>query len=170
MNRLLRPHSSNLIMWNYIFFIAMLGTICLISSCENREEESQRQKKAIELKEKFQSLFGKPDQEIVALLAVKYNKDVQIIESIIDSYLSKTDTSYSLMKLANEKKKKGISSDEMKDKMQLSFYDTLALDKTAYFNEVVRISDQFSVEQSIVASILFDYKTWEATRSQGNSE
>lgn len=139
----------------------------LISACENREKASQNDMVTQELKERIQSSIFETDQEIIALLAVKYNKDIKVVEGIIDSYLSETDWFYKLGKLALEKEK---LSKEKSKQAKIDLTKSLALDKSVYLNQIEKISNQFSIEQSIIASILFDYKTWEATKNAGSSE
>jgi hypothetical protein len=119
------------------------------------------------LKERIQSSIFETDQEIIALLAVKYNKDIKVVEGIIDSYLSETDWFYKLGKLALEKEK--LSKEKSKE-AKIDLTEALALDKSVYLSQIEKISNQFSIEQSIIASILIDYKTWEATKNAGSSE
>jgi hypothetical protein len=146
---------------------SVLVSISLISGCENREKASQNDKEALEMKERIQNYLFKPNQEIIALLAVKYNKDIQVVEGIIDSYLSETDWLYKLGKLALEKEK---SSEEKSKEAKIDLTKSLTLDKSVYLSQIEKISNQFSIEQSTTASILFDYKTWEATKKAGSSE
>ncbi len=109
--------------------------------------------------------LAKPDQEIVALLAVKYNKTLDTIENIVDIYLTDTDYGYRQIKSTIQKKNKGETKKQNEINLEL-----IALDKSAYADTVARISSLFSLEPSIVASILVDYKTWKAAESRAGPE
>jgi hypothetical protein len=145
-------------------FILLSFFICLISC--TKEDNLQTNEKTVVLKTKLQDLLEKPDQEIVALLAAKYCKDVQVIEKIIDSYLTETEIGYKTRKLVRQRE--NIPTEEIKKELEDSFYKNLALDKSIYYNKIKLISKQYSIDETIIASILFDYKTWENATKSGS--
>ena len=150
---------------NLFFLIAIFCLVYLCFACDKKGDKSENQKKNREFASKMLENLAKPDQEIVALLAVKYNKNLDIIEKIVDIYLTETDYGYSQIKSTIQKKNKEETKKPNEIKLEL-----FALDKSAYADTVAKISNQFSLEPAIVASILVDYKTWKAAESRASSE
>jgi hypothetical protein len=75
--------------------------------------------------------------------------------------LSKTDFLYSGIKFSvQEKDEKDTTKSD--DNANL---DLLTLDKSKYADAVIEISNQFFLDPTIVASILFDYKIWDEASS-----
>jgi hypothetical protein len=54
--------------------IAFVLVLFLLFSCTTREEKSEKQKKNKEYTDRMIDILSKPNQEIVALLAIKYKK------------------------------------------------------------------------------------------------
>ena len=152
----------------YRNLLTLIGFFCLVYlcfACHKNENKSENQKKSGELASKMLEHLAKPDQEIVALLALKYNKPLDIVENVVDIYLTDTDFVYKQTKSAFQKK-------DVKETQKVNEinFELLALDKSAYADTVARISSQFSLEPVIVASILIDYKVWKAAESRTGSE
>jgi hypothetical protein len=150
---------------NFFFLIGIFCLIYLGFACDKKEDKTKTQEKSREFASKMLENVAKPDQEIVALLAVKYNKDLDIIEKLIDIYLTDTDYAYKHMKSTIQEKNKGETKKPNEINLEL-----FVLDKSAYADTVAKISRQFSLEPAIVASILVDYKTWKTAESRGGSE
>ena len=157
-----------------IFCFVFLGY-----ACDKKKEKSYNQENLREIASKSLLLLSKPDQEIVALLAVKYDEDADLIEKIVDQYLTDTDYFYRNSKQAIEiqrRKLAGIKTEEGGGRQKEQEFELLlrTLDKSSYTDMVAKVSHQFSLKPSIVASILIDYKTWKAAekaaQSQANSE
>jgi hypothetical protein len=123
--------------------------------CETEEEKLVRLEKARQDKESTEKMikyeYG-PNPEIVALLALKYKRDLTSVEDIIEVYLSNTDEIYKM-----------LTSDEYKFNSEV-----LVREKSEYEETVTKLAIQFSLDPSIVASILFDFKIWQ--RAAGLSE
>jgi hypothetical protein len=150
---------------NLFFLIGIFCLIFLCLACDKKGDKSENQKKSREFASKMLENLAKPDQEIVALLAVKYNKTLDTIESIVDIYLTDTDYGYRQIKSTIQNKNK----EETKKPNEINL-ELIALDKSAYADTVAKISSHFSLEPSIVASILVDYKTWKAAESRAGPE
>ena len=103
---------------------------------------------------KFLARVGRPDQEKVALLALKYNVDPQLTEMLIDEYLSKVDISYTMMK--SMAKRNNIASEN-----NPSDIDTImALDRTSFVNIVQQMAKAHSVDVKVLSGLLVDYREW----------
>jgi hypothetical protein len=150
---------------NLFFFLAIVCLFYLCFACDKERDKSDNLRKSGDFASKMLENLAKPDQEIIALLAVKYNKDVALIENIVDIYLTETDFTYRQIKSTIKEKNRG----ETKKPNEINL-DLLALDKSSYTNAVAKISNQFSLEPALVASILVEYKTWKAAESRSGSE
>jgi hypothetical protein len=150
---------------NLFFFIAIFCLVYFCFACDKKGDKSENQKRTEKFASKWLDNLAKPDQEIVALLAIKYNKNLDIIEKILDIYLTDTDFGYRQMKSTIQKKNK----EETKKPNEINL-ELFALDKSVYADTVAKISNQFSLEPAVVASILVDYKTWKAAESRASSE
>jgi hypothetical protein len=147
--------------------MSILGVylICFCIGCDKTGDKSQNKEMSKDFTNKWVANLAKPDQEIVALLAVKYGKDLGIIETIVDTYLTETDFVYKQFKSTIQQKDK----EETKQPVEFSF-ELFVLDKSAYADKVAQISSQFSLDPAVVASILIDYKIWKAAESRPDSE
>ena len=150
---------------NLFFFLGIFCLVYLCFACDKKRDKSENLRKSGDFASKMLENLAKPDQEIIALLAVKYNKDLDLIENIVDIYLTDTDFGYSQIKSTIKEKNRG----ETKKPNEINL-DLFALDKSAYANAVAKISRQFSLEPALVASILVEYKTWKAAESRSGSE
>ena len=149
-----------------LFFV--IGIFCLVTlcfACHKKGDESKSQKESNEFVSKMLEHWAKPDQEIVALLALKYNKPLDIVENVVDIYL--TDTSLEYNQIKSTYREKDLRETKKPHGINL---ELLTLDKSAYADKVVKISNQFSLEPAIVASILLDYRTWKAAESPTGPE
>jgi len=141
---------NNNIYRSIFIWIAMISFAHLISAC--MEDQSDSKDKT----DKILEYVARPDQEMVALLAIKYKRDAETIEKILDIYLTDTDIVYKKAKLKfQQKKDKDLYSG---NENMLELY---ALDKTFYANEISKLSNQFPINPTIIASIIMDYRTWD---------
>ena len=69
---------------NLFFLIGVSCLICLCFACHKKGGESENEKKSGEIATKIIENMAKPDQEMVALLSLKYNKHLDVIEKIVD--------------------------------------------------------------------------------------
>jgi hypothetical protein len=151
------------------FFIATIFCLsCLAFACSKSDDKSQEKQRQAALERKYASLQSKPDQELVALLAAKYGKDVGLVEQVIDLYLTEMDWGYRLLKNALKVNEGELTQSQYEESIRkLSETDTdlmfHTLDRSAYSKMVDKIAGQFSLEPPVVASILLDYKTCKAT-------
>jgi hypothetical protein len=150
---------------NLFLFIAIFCLVYFCFACDKKGDKAENQKRTEKFASKWLENLAKPDQEIVALLAIKYNKKLDVIEKILDIYLTDTDYGYRQIKSTIKRKDK----EETKKPNEINL-ELFALDKSAYADTVAKISNQFSLEPAIVASILVDYKTWKAAESRTSSE
>ena len=155
----------NRICRNFFFFTFIIFLVYFCFSCDKKGDKSENQKRTEKFASKWLENMAKPNQEIVALLAIKYNKNLEIIERILDIYLNDTDFGYRQIKTTIQKENKAETKEASEIKLEL-----FALDKSAYADTVAKISNQFSIDPAIVASILVDYKTWKAAESRARSE
>jgi len=78
-----------------LFLVAAVFCLVFLGfACDKKGDKSENEEILREMASKKVLLFSKPDQEMVALLSVKYNQDVNVIEKIVDQYLTDTDFSY----------------------------------------------------------------------------
>ncbi len=137
-------------------------------ACDKKEDNSENTEMLHEIRSKMILLRYKPDQEIVALLSLKYHQNANIIENVVDQYLINSDFTYRVLKKAQE-----LQPEELSPKQVWKVFESRkevlgsktdkeielgVLEKSAYADLVAKISHQFSVDPSIVASILVDYK------------
>lgn len=158
-------HQNNQTYRSLFFFIGIFCLVFLCFACNKKGDESENQEKSREFASKMLDNLAKPDQEIVALLAIKYNKNLDLIENIVDIYLTDTDYGYRQIKSTIQKMDKRETKKPKNVNLEL-----FTLDKSAYADTVAKISNQFSLDPAIVASILVDYKTWKAAESRAASE
>ena len=92
---------------NLVFFVSIFCLVSLCFACDKKRDKSEDLSKSGEFANKMLANLAKPDQEIIALLAAKYNKDLDLIESIVDIYLTDTDLAYRQIKSAIKEKTKG---------------------------------------------------------------
>ena len=163
--------NDNCRIYHNVFLLATIFCfVCLGFSCGKKGDRSQDEKTQGELQRKLTSYMSKPDQEIVALLATKYGKDVNLVEEMVDLYLTETDFIYKNIKNLQERDKGKLTQAQFEESVRRDSELMLHLiDKSAYAELVAIISRQFSLEPSIVASILLDYKIWKAAEKAGRS-
>ena len=147
---------------SYSLVLLIISTICLATfseSCKNREENLETKKATDEVANKMKELLSKPNQEAIALLSKKYGTDADTIEKIIDYYLTETDFTYRILKESRE-------FERTKHDIAIA---SGALDKFVYLELVNQLSQRFSLDSSIVASILYDYRLWDIANEAAQS-
>lgn len=137
-----------------LIFFAIIG-----AGCDSQKNSPENKEMTKQFTQKFKELISKPNQEAIALLAIKFGSDANIVEKIVDQYLSETDFMYRMMKKPK---------DEQRSKNDLEIASGL-LDKAAYKELVNHLSAEFSVEPSKVASIILDYKLWDIAKDAAES-
>jgi hypothetical protein len=134
----------------------------LVFACESEEEKLEKQKRSAEFQSKTYKYLSAPDQEIVALLSVKYKIDLDLMENIMDVYLSETDPSYQILKSTLHEIGKG-EKQEFEDIVTTEFFK----DKSKYADAIKKVSNKFSLDPAVVASIIIDYQAWKAAKELG---
>jgi hypothetical protein len=142
---------NNRIYRSLLVLIAILHFVCLVVACEKKQDTSEKQIRRAEVPPTID--LARPDQEIVALLAIKYNKKIEMIKTVLETYGNEPD-----MRPIPYKKK-----EDPKEQIQ-NQPERYPRDEKSYTDKVAKISGQFSLDPAIVASILIDYKVLKAAK------
>ena len=105
--------------------------------------------------DKLMQYFAKPDQQMVGVLAVKYNVQPATVESLLDQYLTKTDYTYRSFKLKSQGANTANSGNE-------DVLRSITKDKKFYSKTIEVLASRFNVPPATTASIIFDYLEYEA--------
>ena len=110
----------------------------LFSGCDRKAEDA---KSDLDEDAMMADLF-KPDPEIVALLSVKYNIDPIEFFNLMDKYTPRSDSI------------PDIDIDNFFAEMEKPNIERIQ----KYYDEVERLSTEFSIPKEMVASLIFDYQ------------
>jgi hypothetical protein len=141
-----------------VCFVIVLGCVltscdrlgCMLTSCN--KPESTKKGSQENYTENLNNRFTKPNQEAIALLAVKYDVQPDLVEKFLDIYLSDTNLTYRLMK---ELRKPSGGEPPKSDTMQL-----LVLGKEGYSEALAKASHEVGIAAKTAALLLLDYRTY----------
>ena len=118
------------------------------ASCSGKGENTDK-KKLEEAKSKYllEIVLRNGSDELISLLAVKYRLNMQLTRKIIDQFTGED----SLQKLSSLSKAKTVEElDRLKTRV----------DRSSVEERIRKISVENNIEQSVIASLLIDYKIW----------
>lgn len=138
----------------------------LICSCgADKPTVTEAEKKANEkFYQELNEHFAKPNQEIVALLSIKYGIGFDIVETLLDSYLSETDLGYKARK-SSIKGVKSSKGDDTADPLK-----SIMRQKSEYAKILTRVATELQINPVTAASIIIEYKIWSAPTEASKGE
>jgi hypothetical protein len=138
----------------------------LICSCggDKRKVADAEQEANKKLSQELVEYFAKPDQEKVALLSIKYGIGFDIVENLLDAYLSRTDLEYKSSK-SSTKSVKSSEGDDTSDPVK-----SLMRQKSEYAKILTQLANELQISPVVAASIVIDYKHWKAPVEASNNQ
>lgn len=122
--------------------------VFLTASCSDKDSNSEK-KKLEDAKFKYltENIFKNGSDEFIALLSIKYNLNIDLTRKIIDEFIQE-DSLHNFLSLSDAKTVEEFEKEKTKMK------------KPSVEERIKKISTENNVEQSLIASLLIDYKIW----------
>ena len=130
-----------------IILLAVLSIVSL--KCQKKSSNDETSNETVQ---SIMTLIGKPDQEKVALLSIKYNLEVEITETILDEYLTINDFEYSRVKTMTSSKPDTTSSEN-----PILF---MTRSEHKFKESILSISTKYNIRSWTVANLIIDYLIW----------
>jgi hypothetical protein len=123
-----------------------ISIILLISVCCKKNEVDKENENMMKQIYEMMGEAPNPDEEKVILLSFKYKLNEQIVESILDEYLTKYDEHYLTIKEAFDGKQYSKAKTKTKENIK---------------SIVLELSTKYELSSATVASLIFDYLLWD---------
>lgn len=139
---------------------ALLAGLAGVSACGSNDAStnSAAQRQAAN---KFMEDLAKPDQQMVAVLAMKYGVTNTAVEKLLDVYLTKTDFAYQAIK--------NTTLDEQHNKTHTNNASaSLFEDKAEYSKALAAAAAESEIPIRTAASIIEEYEVWYDIESSQN--
>ena len=111
--------------------------------------EQERNKEMKLALSKFEYLFKNESDEFIALLSIKYTLNIDLTHKIIDEFVQKDLSISDIETISDIKSIEGLEKVKNENK------------KPKVEERIKKISTDNNVEQSLIASLLIDYKIWD---------
>ena len=135
-------------MKKYISLLIAIIFVLLTASCSNKIDNNEK-KKLEDAKSEYliENLSKNGTHEFIVLLSMKYNLTIDLTRKILDEFIPKDPwNNYSLLS----------------DAKTLTEFEQLKsqLEKPSFEERIKQLSIENNLSQSLIASLLIDYKIW----------
>ncbi len=142
-----------------VIALSALSIIVLLAlsfaSCSDQDKNSEKKKlESAKSTYLIETISKSGSDELISLLAIKYDLDSELTHKIINEF-TKEDSLQNILSISEAKTVEEL--ERLKSK----------IDRPSVEERIRKISAETNIKQSIVASLLIDYKIWHEAQNDG---